>query len=79
MLYTIRYHLYHLKNLKKRAFFTFFKLHRRYQIAQNITFRVEEVIIIIDNNITRNIMRKIINVNENSVVKNGTLQEPQHY
>ena len=59
--------------------FHVFKLHKRYQIAQNITFRVEDVIIMIDNNITRNIMRKIINVNENSGVKNGTLREPQHY
>ena len=67
------------KKLEKTwAFFTFLKLHKRYQIAQNITFRVEDVIIMIDNNITRN-MRKIINVNENSGVKNGTLREPQHY
>ena len=67
------------KKLEKTwAFFTFLKLHKRYQIAQNITFRVEDVIIMIDN-ITRNIMRKIINVNENSGVKNGTLREPQHY
>ena len=59
--------------------FHVFTLHKRYQNAQNITFRVEDVIIMIDNNITRNIMRIIINVNENSGVKNGTLREPQHY